>query len=107
MRTRAATQTAYTAWFAAGTRMFLYFTAIVIGLDTMGVNVGILFVFAEAVAWGLAAAIAIGFGIAVGWGGHTYVQENIDRWMGRASAGTPSPRGSPQADGGKQDISDD
>ena len=101
MRTRAATQTAYTSWFAAGTRMFLYFTAIVIGLDTMGVDVGILFVFAEAFAWGLAAAIAIGAGIALGWGGHTYVQENISRWMGQASSATPKPKGSAQADGGR------
>lgn len=101
MQTRAATQTEYTSWFAKGTRMFLYFTAIVIGLDTMGVDVGILFVFANALAWGLAAAVAIGVGIAVGWGGHTYVAENIDRWMGRASAGTPAPHNSPQADGGE------
>jgi MFS family permease len=103
MRTRAATHTAYTSWFAAGTRMFLYFTAIVIGLDTMGIGVGILFVFAEAFAWGLAAAIAIGAGIALGWGGHTYVQDNIERWAGRASDATPEPRGTPQADGGQAD----
>ena len=107
MRTRAATQTAYTSWFATGTRMFLYFTAVVIGLDTMGIDVGILYVFANAIAWGLAAAIAIGFGIAVGWGGHTYVEENIGRWMGRASSGTPSPRDSPRVDGGEQDMRDD
>lgn len=107
MRTRAATQTAYTAWFAAGTRMFLYFTAIVIGLDTMGIEVGILFVFAEAFAWGLAAALALGVGIALGWGGHTYVQENIGRWMGRATSGTPSPRGPTQTDGGVSDADDD
>ena len=103
MRTRAATQTAYTSWFAAGTRMFLYFTAVVIGLDTMGVDVGILFVFAEAIAWGLAAAIAIGVGVALGWGGHTYVQDNIDRWAGRASDATPGPRGAPQPDGGSEE----
>jgi small-conductance mechanosensitive channel len=92
MRTRAATQTNYTSWFAAGTRIFLYFTAIVIGLDTMGIDVGILFVFANALAWGLAAALAIGVGVAVGWGGRHYVEENIDRWMGRAASGTPKPR---------------
>lgn len=45
-RTRAATQTEYTTGFAAGTRLFLYFTAIVIGLDTMGVDIEILLVFA-------------------------------------------------------------
>ena len=103
MRTRAATHTEYTTWFATGTRMFLYFTAIVIGLDTMGVDVGILYVFARALAWGIAAAVAIGVGVAIGWGGHTYVQDNVDRWMGRASDATPEPRGTPQADGGRSE----
>ncbi|MHB9288536.1 mechanosensitive ion channel family protein [Halobacteriales archaeon Cl-PHB] len=93
-RTRAATQTAYTNWFATGTRMFLYFTAIVIGLDTMGIDVEILYVFAQAIAWGVAAAIAIGVGVALGWGGKDYVSNNINRWMGQASDATPEP-GSP------------
>jgi hypothetical protein len=88
-RTRAATRTAYTSWFASGARMFLYFTAIVIGLDTMGIDVGILYVFARALAWGLGAAIAIGAGVAFGWGGKDYVAENIDRWMSRTSEVTP------------------
>jgi hypothetical protein len=92
MRTRAATHTAYTQWFATGTRMFLYFTAIVIGLDTMGIDVGILYVFARALAWGLAAAIAIGVGVAFGWGGRDYVAEHIDNWMTSAQQGTPSPQ---------------
>ncbi|AQL44904.1 hypothetical protein BV210_19290 (plasmid) [Halorientalis sp. IM1011] len=103
MRTRAATQTAYTSWFATGTRMFLYFTAVVIGLDTMGIDVSILFVFARALAYGLGAAIAIGLGVAFGWGGHRYVANNIDRWMGQASNGAPRPSGSPEADGGARD----
>lgn len=104
MHTRAATETAYTSWFATGTRLFLYFTAIVIGLDTMGIDVGILYVFAQAMAWGLAAAVAIGVGIALGWGGKDYVADNIDRWMGRAESGTPTPkdprRGTGTTDGG-------
>lgn len=97
-RTRAATRTDYTTWFASGTRMFLYFTAIVIGLDTMGIDVGILFVFARALAWGIAAAIALGVGIALGWGGHTYVAENIERWMSDASEGMPEPRSPARAE---------
>ncbi len=100
MRTRGATESSYTSWFATGTRMFLYFTAIVIGLDTMGIDVSILYVFARAIAWGLAAALALGLGIAIGWGGHTYVSNNIDRWMGQASSATPEPSSSRQADGG-------
>ncbi|MFC4249519.1 hypothetical protein ACFOZ7_21730 [Natribaculum luteum] len=89
-RTRAATEMAYTNWFANGARIFLYFTAIVIGLDTMGIDVGILYVFARALAWGLAAAVAIGAGVAFGWGGKDYVADNIDRWMGRTSSITPT-----------------
>ena len=102
MKTRAATETSYTSWFASGTRMFLYFTAIVIGLDTMGVDVSILYVFANAIAWGVAAAIAIGVGIAIGWGGHEYVANNINQWMGRASESAPSPEERPQTDGGER-----
>lgn len=89
-RTRAATETAYTNWFANGARMFLYFTAIVIGLDTMGIDVAILYVFARALAWGLGAALAIGAGVAFGWGGKDYVSENIGRWMTRTNEVTPS-----------------
>src|SRR6056297_1450350 len=99
-RTRAATQTEYTSWFATGTRMFLYFTAIVIGLDTMGVDVGILYLFARALAWGLAAAIALGAGIAFGWGAHTYVSNNVEQWMGNVSSAAPEPQRQ-QADGGE------
>ncbi|WP_226006199.1 mechanosensitive ion channel family protein [Natrinema salinisoli] len=93
-RTQAATETAYTSLFANGARLFLYFTAIVIGLDTMGIDVGILYVFARALAWGLGAAVAIGAGIAFGWGGKDYVSQNIDSWMGRTSEMAPSEGGS-------------
>lgn len=72
---------------------------LVFGLDTMGIDVSILYVFGRAIAWGLAAALALGVGIAVGWGAHNYVANNIDRWMGRASAGTPSPSRQTQTDG--------
>ena len=97
-RTRAETETGYTEAFATGTRMFLYFTAVVVGLDTMGIDVGILYVFARALAWGLAAAIALGFGVAVGWGGKDYVRENIGDWMGRAGVNGRTGSSSPQHD---------
>lgn len=101
-QTRAATETSYTKWFATGTRMFLYFTAIVIGLDTMGIDVSILFVFARAISWGIAAAIAIGAGLALGLGGQDYVSNNIGRWMGKAKQNAPKPGGEGrQADGGE------
>jgi hypothetical protein len=69
----------------------------------MGIDVSILFVFARALAYGLGAAIALGLGIAVGWGGHRYVANNVDRWMGEATSNTPRPSGSPEVDGGTQE----
>ncbi|WP_148413228.1 hypothetical protein [Haloferax sp. KTX1] len=95
-RTRAATETPYTSVFAVGTRMFLYFTAVVIGLSTMGIDVAILFTIAQAFAWGIAAALAIGVGGAVAFGARDYVSANVERWMGsaRSVAATPvSPMG--------------
>lgn len=83
-RTATATKDRTAALFADGTRIFLYFLVIVIGLDTMGVDVGILYIFAGAAAFGLALAIAIGIGLAIGFGGRNYVEENIDRWMRNA-----------------------
>ncbi|MFW6321065.1 MAG: mechanosensitive ion channel family protein [Halohasta sp.] len=88
-RTQAATQSAFAGGFAAGTKLFLYFTAIVIGLDTMGIDVAILYLFARALAYGLAAAVAIGAGVAIGLGGREYVEDNIGRWMGSAREAAP------------------
>jgi hypothetical protein len=70
---------------ASGVQVFLYFLVIVIGLDTMQVDVEILYIFAGAVAGGLGLALAIGLGIALGLGGRDYVAENIDDWVGQAS----------------------
>lgn len=80
-RMRAPTKTAYVSYFADGVRIFLYFTVIVVGLDTMGVNVALLYIIAGAVASGLVLAVAIGAGIAFGLGGKEYVAENIEDWM--------------------------
>lgn len=82
-RTRAATDTRYTTWFADGVRMFLYFIVLVIGLDTMGISVEFLYIIAGAFASGLALAVAIGAGIAFGLGAQDYIRENIDDWVRR------------------------
>ena len=50
---------------------------IVVGLDTMQIDVEILYIFASAIAGGL--------GLALGLGGRDYVSENIDDWAGKAS----------------------
>lgn len=82
-RTETLTGTRYTDAFADGLRVFLYFVAIVIALDTIGVDVEILYTFATAAAWGLAAGIALAIGIGFGWGGKDFVADNIDDWFSR------------------------
>lgn len=87
-RTETVTDTGYTDAFADGVRAFLYFIAIVIGLSTIGVDVQILYTFATAAAWGIAAGIALAIGIGFGWGSKDYVAENIDSWVGSSEGGT-------------------
>lgn len=101
-RTQAATHTQYTKWFATGVRMFLYFVAIVVGLDTMGIDVEILYVFARALAWGIAVAIALGVGLAFGFGGQEYVKENIGRWMRKGRSKVPSGSRTERGSGGSE-----
>lgn len=104
-RTRAATQTTYATWFATGVRMFLYFTAVVIGLSTMGVDVEILYVFARAMSWGLALGVGAAVAIAFGWGGKDYVANNMNRWAG--SARNTASSMSTQSDAGGSPTGDD
>lgn len=80
-RTQRTTRSAITDWFAKAVRVFLYFIVVVIGLDTMGVEVGFLFVFARAFAWGTGIALALAVGIGLGWGSKEYVANNIEGWM--------------------------
>ncbi|NEU55706.1 hypothetical protein [Halorussus sp. MSC15.2] len=89
-RTRAATQSQYTHYFATGVRMFLYFTAVVIGLDTMGIDVQLLYIFAQALAWGLAAGLALAIGVGFGWGSKDYIANNMNRWAGTAKSSASS-----------------
>jgi hypothetical protein len=104
--TRAATEARITGAFAQGTRLFLYFVVIVIGLSTMGIDTTILNTFAQALAWGVAAAVAIGVGGALAFGGRDFVAENIDRWAGSARSVSRRPpesgegQGPAAADGG-------
>ncbi|WP_336344886.1 mechanosensitive ion channel family protein [Halalkalicoccus ordinarius] len=98
-RTRATTHSGITSVMANGVRVFLYFIVIVVGLDTMQVDVGILYIFAAAIAGGLGLALAIGFGIAFGFGARDYVAENIDDWAGQASAQVETPDTRPETRG--------
>lgn len=98
-RTETVTDTGYTDVFADGVRAFLYFVVLVIGLDTMGVDVAILYVFAQAAAYGLAAGVAIAIGVAFGWGGKDYVHDNIAGWVNSRSEMRSSARQSGAAPG--------
>ncbi|RQG92793.1 hypothetical protein EA462_00760 [Natrarchaeobius halalkaliphilus] len=69
---------------AGVTKGLLYFVVLVIGLETMGVDVTILHTFAQALAYGGGLAAALAIGIAFGWGGKDYVAENIDDWFERS-----------------------
>ncbi len=80
-RSTAAREAGFSATFAAATKAVLYFVVVVIGLETMGVDVTILYTFAEAFALALALAFALAVGIAVGWGGKEYVAENLEGWL--------------------------
>lgn len=106
-RTETVTGTGYTGYFADGARIFLYFVAIVMGLSTMGVDVAILYTFAQAAAWGVAAGIALAIGIAFGWGGKDYVSDNIGGWLGKSPGPMPAGGGGGQAtDGGADQATD-
>ncbi|MWV38741.1 hypothetical protein [Natrialba sp. INN-245] len=72
--------TGFSPALAGGTKMMLYFVVLVIGLDTMGVDVTILHTFAQGIAYGVGLAVALAVGIAFGWGGKDYVAENIENW---------------------------
>ncbi|RQH01214.1 mechanosensitive ion channel family protein [Natrarchaeobius oligotrophus] len=80
-RSDAARNTGFAATVAAGTKAVLYFVVVVVGLETMGVNVAILYTFAQAFAFaaGLAAALAVG--IAFGLGGKDHVAERLEEWL--------------------------
>ena len=82
--------------------------AIVVGLDTMGVDVQVLYLFTAAVAGGLGLGAALAIGLSFGLGGRDYVAANIGDWLPGAAA----PAGEPaapvgQTDGGEEAADDD
>lgn len=104
-RSSATTNDRYTSVLATVVQMFLYFIVIVVALDTMQVDVEILYIFAAALAGGLGLALAIGLGIAFGLGARGYVAENIEDWAGQASTEMGSePRGEPRSSDPDSDI---
>lgn len=78
----------YAGLFADATRFFLYFIVLIIGLSTMQIDVGILYIFANAMAWSVAAGVAVGSGIAIGWGFKDAIAKRADKWLDSISSGT-------------------
>lgn len=77
----AAQQSGFPAVLAGTTKAICYFLVAVIGLDTMGVNVAILYTFGQAFAYAAGLGLAIAVGLAFGWGGKEYVAENVGDWL--------------------------
>ncbi|WP_049921970.1 mechanosensitive ion channel family protein [Halopiger djelfimassiliensis] len=94
----AAKQTGFAPLLAGATKTLLYFVVLVVGLDTMGFQVGVLHTFAAAFAYGVGLAAALAIGIAFGWGGKEYVAENIDDWVENSKEITEEAKAAPSDD---------
>lgn len=106
-RTETLTDVRYTEVFADGMRVFLYFVAVVVGLDTMGVDVQILYLLTAALAGGLGLGLALAIGIAFGFGGRDYVAANIGDWLpGERPGRGGEPPAMGQTDGGGDESVD-
>ncbi len=65
---------------ADGIKVFLYFVIIVLGLSVMKIDVQILYIFANAAAWGTALGIGAAIAIAFGLGFKDYIRKNAENW---------------------------
>jgi len=64
--------------FTFFTKLLLGFAVVVIALTVMKVDVSIFYIFANALAWGIAGALALGLGIAIGWGFKDMIAKNAE-----------------------------
>jgi len=62
-------------------RATLYFVVITVGLTVMKIDVSLLYIFANALAWGIAVGVGVALGIALGFGFKDYVSKNAERWF--------------------------
>ncbi|MCW3975210.1 MAG: hypothetical protein NWE86_03080 [Candidatus Bathyarchaeota archaeon] len=62
-------------------KLLLYFIVLTVGLGMMKIDIKILYIFAEALAWGGAIGIGAGLGIAFGWGLKDFVAKNANKWF--------------------------
>lgn len=72
---------AYAKLFSDGLRLFLYSVVIIIALSQMKIDVSILYIFANALAWGISIGVCVGLGIAFGWGFKNVIAERAKEWV--------------------------
>ncbi len=58
----------YMGIFSTAIQIFLYFIVLIIALDQLRINTSIIYVFANALAWGIAIGAGVGLGVALGFG---------------------------------------
>ena len=75
----------YASLASIAVRGALYLVVIIIGLSTMKIDVSILNVVVTAISWGVAGAIALGGGLALGFGLRDYVAKKAEEWLKKAS----------------------
>lgn len=71
----------FIGFFSTIIRGILYFVVLIIALTLMKIDVSILYIFANALAWGIAIGAGIAIGIALGWGLKDYVSKNAEKWF--------------------------
>ena len=74
----------YVGLASLAVRGVLYLVVLIIGLSTMKIDVSILNMIVTAISWGLAGAIAIGGGIAIGFGMKDFVAKKAEEWAKKA-----------------------
>lgn len=72
---------AYSKLFADGLRLFLYSVVIIVALSQMKIDVSILYIFANALSWGISIGVCVGLGIAFGWGFKNVIAESAKEWI--------------------------
>ena len=75
----------YSSLASIAVRGALYLVVIIIGLSTMKIDVSILNVVVTAISWGVAGAIALGGGLALGFGLRDYVAKKAEELLKKAS----------------------
>lgn len=58
----------------------LYFVVVVMGLDTVGVDVTIIYMLGESLSLAIGIGLALAIGLSLGLGSKEYVAEHVDEW---------------------------